>query len=92
MAKEAEDVRDRITKFVLENLARAKGVTELSDTESLVQNGVVDSLGIFQLVAFLEDSFRVRIADEDIVHENFQSIEAIENLVLNNLRGGNRKG
>lgn len=73
--------REQIREFILQNLAQGKGVTQLTDDESLMQNGVVDSLGIFRLVAFLEDTFRLRISDEEITHDNFQSIDAIEQFV-----------
>ena len=44
-----------IREFVLERLAPATGRTELADDEDLIDSGVLDSLGIFQLVAFLEE-------------------------------------
>lgn len=78
------DVKDQIREFVLEN-ARSKGVNEVSDAESLMESGIIDSLGIFRLVAFLEDTFRVRISDDEIIHENFQSINEIERFVSGKL-------
>jgi len=74
------DVKDQIREFVLEN-ARSKGINEVSDEESLMESGIIDSLGIFRLVAFLEDNFRVRISDDEIIQENFQSINEIERFV-----------
>ncbi len=73
--------KEQIREFILQNLAQGKGVTQLSDDDSLMQNGVVDSLGIFRLVAFLENTFRLRISDEEITHDNFQSVDAIEQFV-----------
>ncbi len=73
--------REQIREFILQNLAQGKGVTQLTDDESLMQNGVVDSLGIFRLVAFLENAFRLRISDEEITHDNFQSVDTIERFV-----------
>ena len=75
-------VRDQIREFVRENLAGPKGITSFTDTESLTENGVVDSLGIFRLVAFLEETFGARISDEEITSQNLSSIELIEQLVL----------
>jgi len=75
------DMKDKIRLFVQENLALGKDVTVESDTESLVDKGVVDSLGIFQLVSFLEDTFDVRIGDREIILENFRCIEDIDSFV-----------
>lgn len=74
-------IRTQIREFVLGDLAQSKGITALADDESLVENGVVDSLGIFQLVSFLEDTFRIRISDEEIVPDNFRTIDDIEAFV-----------
>jgi acyl carrier protein len=50
---------------------------KLSDDEDLLSSGILDSLGILQLVAFIEKSFGIRIPDEDVVFDNFQSVNAI---------------
>jgi len=75
-------VKDQIREFVRENLADPKGIPSFTDTELLTENGIVDSLGIFRLVAFLEEAFGVRISDEEITSQNLSSIESIEQLVL----------
>jgi acyl carrier protein len=70
-----------IRAFIVERLAPATGRTHLDDDEDLIDSGVVDSLGIFQLVAFLEERFGVAIADSEITPENFGTIARIERLV-----------
>jgi acyl carrier protein len=78
----AVNIKDQIRQFVTEELAAAKGINQVSDDESLIDNGVVDSLGIFRLVTFLEENFGVKVADEEISAENLQSIDMIEQLVM----------
>ncbi|MFZ0309593.1 MAG: acyl carrier protein [Candidatus Sulfotelmatobacter sp.] len=75
-------IRDQIREFVRDSLAGPKGIASFTDTESLTENGVVDSLGIFRLVSFLEDTFGTRISDEEITAQNLSSIELIEQLVV----------
>jgi acyl carrier protein len=70
-----------IRAFIIERLAPATGRTHLDDDEDLIDSGVVDSLGIFQLVAFLEERFGVAIADSEITPDNFGTIARIERLV-----------
>jgi acyl carrier protein len=79
-----EEIRDKVREFVLD-AAERKGLNTVTDEESLTENGVVDSLGIFRLVSFLEDNFGVRIGDEEIVSENFRSVIAIESFVAGKL-------
>lgn len=74
------DLKAEIRKFVLEN-AQSKGVAEVSDDLSLTDSGIIDSLTIFRLVSFLEETVGVHIGDHEIVLDNFQSITAIEKFV-----------
>jgi len=76
------EVRDQIREFILENLAQPKGITSFTDEESLMETGVIDSLGIFRLVAFLEEHMGVRISDEEINPDNLKNLITIESLVL----------
>jgi acyl carrier protein len=72
--------RERLRAHVLERLT-LRGVTALDDGDSLVESGIADSLGIFQLVDFLEREAGIRVGDDEIVQANFRSVEAIVNFV-----------
>ncbi len=72
--------RQQIRDFVLD-LARQKGISGISDSEILSENGVIDSLAIFRVVMFLEDTFHIRIPDEEILSENFESVDSIDHFV-----------
>ncbi len=82
--EQTSTTKDQIRQFILQS-AQRKGVSTLGDDESLSQNGVMDSLVIFRLVSFLEDTFNIRVADEEIVDENFQSVNGIEKFVESKL-------
>jgi len=84
VTQQVQSTKDQIREFVKE-AAQRKGVTDVTDTLSLVQSGVIDSLGIFRLVSFLEENCKVRIADEEIVGENFETIDDIERFVTTKL-------
>ena len=75
-------VKDQIREFIRENLASVKGISSFRDDESLMDNGVIDSLGIFRLVSFLEENFGVRVSDEEINPENLKSVDTIEQLLI----------
>ncbi len=71
---------DQIRAFVLEKFPQAKK-KNLRDSDKLLESGIVDSLGILDLVAFLESDFQVHISDEELLPENFQTVEAIAQFV-----------
>jgi len=78
---QSASVRDQIREFI-RDLANAKGVSSFTDQEPLMDSGIIDSLSIFRLVTFLEDTFRIRIGDQEITNENLKSVETVEQLVL----------
>lgn len=78
--QEVSETKQQIRDFVM-NLAEQKGITTVADDDVLTQNGVIDSLAIFRVIMFLEDTFSIRIPDEEILTENFESVDGIERFV-----------
>jgi len=74
-------VKEPIRAFILE-YATGRGVTEVRDDDSLLKSNVLDSLGVFRLIAFLADTFPLTVEESDMVPENFQSLNDIEKFVL----------
>ena len=54
---------------------------DLSPDLPLLERGVVDSTGVVELVEFLQDEFKIKVADDDITEENLGSIGAIARFV-----------
>ncbi len=53
---------------------RANNITAEDD---LLGAGLIDSLGILQIVAFIDERFNIQVPDEDVVYENFNSVKAL---------------
>lgn len=70
------DRKTALVEFVKNEVMRNKNA-KLSDDEDLLSAGILDSLAILQLVAYIEDQFGIKVPDEDVVFENFQSINAL---------------
>lgn len=71
------EIESQVRRFIEDNFLFREDRTSLSATESLLEAGLIDSTGILELVAFLEESFELEVADADLVPANFDSIEAI---------------
>ena len=78
------DVKEKVRAFVLE-YAAGKGLTEVKDDEPLLTTNIIDSLGSFRMIAFLEETFPLTIEDTDMVPENFQTLNDIESFVAGKL-------
>ncbi len=78
------DVKEKVRAFVLE-YAAGKGLTEVKDDEPLLTTNIIDSLGSFRMIAFLEETFPLTIEDTDMVPENFQTLNDVESFVAGKL-------
>lgn len=81
------EVKEPVRAFILE-YAAARGATEIKDDEYLLTNNLIDSLGSFRMISFLEENFPLTIEDTDMVPENFQTLNAIETFVHAKLANG----
>ncbi len=68
--------KDDIRKFIYAKFPLAKS-RKLEDSSRLLEDGVLDSLGVLELVNYLQDELGLPIEDEELVPENFASIDAI---------------
>jgi acyl carrier protein len=69
-----------VTSYVRDELARSEPAS-LGPTDSLISSGILDSIGLLRLVLFLEERFQVKVADGDLVPDNFETIERIVSFV-----------
>jgi acyl carrier protein len=70
------EIAQRIRTYIVENFLFGDD-QELSNSQSLLDAGVIDSTGVIELVTFLEDSFGVEVADDELVPENLDTIDNI---------------
>ena len=75
-------VGERIRSFIVERfpLVRKRG---LSDQDRLLETGFVDSMGVLEVVEFLESEFQLSVSDEELLPENFESVERLALFVQN---------
>ncbi|OGP74753.1 MAG: hypothetical protein A2W09_02850 [Deltaproteobacteria bacterium RBG_16_50_11] len=66
-----------IRKFIQHKVAKGKENREIHDEDNIITTGIIDSLGIMQLVAYIEETFSIKIKDEDIIPDHFESIATI---------------
>lgn len=77
----SDTIEAQITTFIKDNFLFREDLDGLAISDSLLELGVIDSTGVLELVAFLEETFGLTVADADIVPENLDSIAAIAGFV-----------
>jgi acyl carrier protein len=71
------DVESTLKDFIKENFLACKGQTEISNEDMLLDTGLVDSVGVFELISFIGRTFGIELDDTEIVPENFESINRL---------------
>ena len=75
------DINLRVKQFLVKRFPQVEG-RGIADDEPLLETGILDSLGVLDLVGFLEQEFVCEIDDEELLPENFESINRIADFVL----------
>jgi acyl carrier protein len=71
------EIENQVREFIVENFLFGDSSRQLDERTSLIENDLVDSTGILELVAFIEERFGVSVADNEIVPDNLDSIARI---------------
>ena len=75
------EVLDRVRAFVRETFMYAQPDAPLADDVLLLQRGVIDSMGVVELMEFIQGEFGIKIPDEDITEDHLGSLGAIADYV-----------
>jgi acyl carrier protein len=72
-------VADKVKSYVLEETFADGG--KINNETLVFKEGFFDSMGFVRLVSYLENEFKIRISDDDLVESNLESINAISDFV-----------
>ena len=79
------DIKETIREFILSNFLKGSELTTLVDDASFLEEGIIDSVGVLELVAFIEETFNFRVEDEEIVPDNLDSVDKLVAFVQSKL-------
>ena len=71
------DTQATVKAFIAKQFLARKDAAAVTDDGSLLDSGLIDSTGIFEIVGFLETQFKIEVADEEIVPDNFETANDI---------------
>jgi len=78
----AAQVVERTRAYITENFLYMRRDFRLDDNDSLLGSGIIDSMGVMEVIAFIDSEFGVDVSDEDVTEENLGSIRAICGYVM----------
>ncbi|MEW6442106.1 MAG: acyl carrier protein [bacterium] len=82
------DIPSTIRTFIQDNFLPASKQRHLEDAASFLETGAVDSTGILEIIQFIEDTYGIAVADEELVPENLDSIANLSAFVTRKLSCG----
>lgn len=68
------DLKNELKEFIIGNYMAGIKNASLSDTDSFLDNGIIDSIGVIELIHFIQDKYGIKIDVPDIVPENFDTL------------------
>lgn len=76
------DVRTQIREFILMEFMDGADPSELTDDLSFEAGHIVDSVGMMDLIMFLEETFDFEVENEEALPDNFDSVDLLTQFVL----------
>ena len=70
-----------IKEYIASEIIHKKGLSSLKNDESLLKKGIIDSVGLLHLLTFIEERFDIQIPDEEVIPENFETLNKITTFI-----------
>ena len=81
-------LKAEIRQFIIDNFYYGEDDGTLGDQVSFLQNGIIDSTGILELVSFIQEKYGIRVLDDELLPENLDSLDNIQAFVARKTGGG----
>ncbi|PYU97128.1 MAG: acyl carrier protein [Acidobacteria bacterium] len=70
-------MREELRRFIIDNFLFGVEDSQFSDDDSFLEKGLIDSTGVLELVAFIEEQYGIRFQDDEIIPENLDSVNKL---------------
>ncbi|MCM5681383.1 acyl carrier protein [Schlegelella sp. S2-27] len=81
------DIKQQVRSYILDNFLMGAQGAAFSDADSFMEQHVLDSTGFLELITFLEETYAIKVDDEEMVPENLDSMNNVEAFVQRKLAG-----
>lgn len=81
------DIKAQVRQYIAKNLLFSDNGFTYADDASFLEEGIIDSLGVMELVLFIEEKFGVKVKDEELTPDNFDSVNKLASYIQGRLSG-----
>ncbi|MDD1605631.1 MAG: acyl carrier protein [Methylococcaceae bacterium] len=68
-------MKNTIRQYILSNLLFTDDESALQDSESFLDGGIIDSTGVMEIILFIEDTFGIKVNDDEMLPVNLDSVD-----------------
>ena len=80
------EFKEKLRNFILKELCQDGNIKSLQDDEQLIEKGIIDSLGIISLLAYLDENFGILLSEEELSPKNFATLQSISDMVAKKMQ------
>lgn len=74
-----KNIKALLKNFINDNFLSSSGFDTFDEGDSFMEKGIIDSTGVLELIGFIEERFKIRVEDEEIIPEN---LDSLSNLII----------
>ena len=75
------DIKQKLKVFITDKFLLGISSKTLTDDDSFLEKGIIDSTGVLELVNFIEEKFNIKVEDEELVPDNLDSLEKLTSYI-----------
>lgn len=79
--EQVREIESKIANYIAENILFSKNGFPYEFDDSFLENGIIDSMNVLELVMFVEENFGFKVKDDEILPENFDSIRKLSTYI-----------
>ncbi len=76
-----ESIENNVAGYIAENILFSRNGYPYPKDASFLENGIIDSMNVLELVMFVEEKFKVKVEDSEIVPDNFDSVSKLASYI-----------
>ncbi len=83
-------LKPEIRSFIVDNFLYGQNDDSFKDDVSLLANGMIDSTGVLELVAFVEERYGISVKDDELIPSNFDSVNNLSDFIMKKKNNGSK--
>ncbi len=81
-----DDIKQAVKKFIIDNYLLGAKDYGLSDEDSFLEKGIIDSIGVIELTAFIQRTYDINIKPAEIIPDNFDTLDNLDSYITRKLK------